>query len=352
MSDKDEFIASKKFKYRRNKFETKSFLDENIIISGPSKTGKSYLLNDILRSLASSLNLLMIFSGTAAIDPAFPMHKYTHPAFIHNKLDLPKLIQIVDTAERHMEEYRKTQDLDIISPIAEYLYLETKKFRCEESQAIKKLAMRINTIKKEFNKLKDPVKNVTDQYKSQLVELYVKVILLQKRIIEAKQLPIKDEMVKLILRYIDYNPHICIVLNDLTDEYEALSKKDKVVFGVIFNRGRHACITMIMLIHNWTAIQPTTRATVRNIIFTSNEMITSFIGYQKMQGTEASKFRDAGESIIIKDRDQADKFKIKFSCPFFRKDINCFEYLQADPKGIQVYVGTSIEKKRKVKSRK
>lgn len=332
---KQEFIAYKNNKYYYNDFDPKTFLSKTTIIPGTSGSGKSFMLNSILRSISKHVSTLMVFSGTAEADKSFPMDRYTHPSLIYNTLDVDALRKAVDKAAELVGNYRRLTELSVLEATANYLDRRYSKYT---TSSMKRKYIRINEKKEEFRQQEEPTKPIIDRYKDELTELYKSYVTAYKLIIIKRGIIVSNTTVCEVLRYIQFIPYSAIVLNDLTDEYANLSNKEKGVFNAILNKGRHFGITLIMLIHTWNGFGTQVRNSAHNIIFTTSAMASTYSTLQKMKGSELRMFNDAVEGIISRDRSlPADERK--YTCVLFDRPMMKCYCIKADPRGKQVYVG-------------
>lgn len=335
MTSKANIIQLGSNQYHKNNFNVNTFLGKTTVIAGTSGSGKSFVLNDILKSISKHVRLSVVFSGTSNIDKTFPMSNYTHQSLIYNTIDINALSNIVDKSYELTEKARCYTE----SKVVEVSALKLKKIlKGYENSHIKAKWDAIKREKEVFKNLVQPSKPVIDKQLAKMVEIYKKIITMYKKIIIKKNIQIVDPVLVKVLKFIDFNENINVTFNDLTDEYDALPKKEKGIFNAIFNKGRHIGITMIMLIHTWNGFGTTIRNSANNIIYTSPELLNSYVGAQKMKQMESKRFIDALNAIIIKDRALAEEAR-KYSCILYIKDKTLFEYIQADPRGKQVYVG-------------
>jgi len=335
INQKPNVISYKDIQYHKNDMGPSTMLGKTTVIAGVSKSGKSFALNDILKGLSKSLRALVVFSGTANVDKSFPMTGYTHPSMIHNTLNIPALEKVIDKAAEMMEKYQRYTTLRMVEPVAIYLRSKLKRY---QTSSINTQWATVTKEKEDFKNLVSPTKDVIDERSDKLTMLFRKIIVSYKRIILKKGILLNNEIAIKVVEFVDFNVNVGVVINDLTDEYDALTKKEKGIVNQIFNKGRHFGITMIMLIHTWNGFGTTLRNSANNIIFTSPDLANSYVSGQKMRHMEARQFTDALNAIITKDRalplDQR-----KYYCMLFIKDSLTFSYVQADPRGKQVYVG-------------
>jgi hypothetical protein len=193
----------------------------------------------------------------------------------------------------------------------------------------------------EIKNKKKMVADDLEEYRDRLLS-YMKMYLIKfAGVSRSRGIMIDDGTVKNVLTYICYNRNIGIVLNDLTDEFTQLSKKDVCEFGKIFNKGRHVGITFIMLIHKFDGIATNIRNSTNNLIFTGCELAYTYTSLHGIRGENLKSFTNAINGIIKQDRDLP-KEKRNYSCLLFIRDSMGFQYLCADKRGRQVFVGMSF----------
>jgi hypothetical protein len=334
-------IVHKGIKYEQNNFDYKTFLCKNTVIAGISGTGKSYLLNDILKCLAPHVIQLKVYSGTAEEDKLFPMHKYTNRASIKKVLDVADISRIFTKASELTSKYNACTEPKMLEDTCNFL---SEKYPNYETSKAREHMVKIRKLKKEITHSKKLVLEKINEYTEQLISCYKKYIIEFKKVLSRKGIQIKNTAINQVLSFVNFNRNIVIVLNDLTEEFEQLSKREKGEFNKIFNKGRHMGITFIMLIHKWDAVGTNIRNSANNVIFTGTELAYSFSSLQGLRGQTLKSFNDAIEGIIAKDR-ELPKEERKFNCMLFNKDLIKFYFLRADPRGKQVFVGISFTPK-------
>jgi hypothetical protein len=216
-------------------------------------------------------------------------------------------------------------------------YLD-KRYYNYSSGNMKKIKIKIDALTKKLKSLKSPIKPIVDKHTAELEDLHKKYLICYKLILIRKKVIISNPTVCEVLKFVQFIPYNAIVMNDLTEEYISLSKKEKDVFKSILNKGRHFGITLIMLIHTWNGFGTDIRNSAHNIIFTVSSLATTFAEGQKLKGAERRVFDDAIEAIITRDRALPDDQR-KYTCVLFDRHQLKYSYIQADPKGKQIYVG-------------
>jgi hypothetical protein len=77
-----------------------------------------------------------------------------------------------------------------------------------------------------------------------------------------------------------------------------------------------------------------------------SSLAAAYASHQKIKGAELRGFNDAVEGIISRDRALPEEDR-KYTCLLFDRPTMKYYYVQADPRGKQVYVGIPYFTKRK-----
>lgn len=334
-------------------FDRKYYQCKAINVWGVSGTGKSYITNDLISSLAGAVHCLYIISTTAESDREFPMEKYTSPALIYKKLDMNIVDKIVSAAEIRTEAYN-----NIIQPKLLYKCLQVCKQIYKDcksgkilltEQDMKKFTrydkMATKTIRFIKKRMKD-LKNIEDKKEGIAIEdriIEVALVPLKKislLILDGKQKINPDDYPKeamLTLSACCINPRICIVFNDVGSELKSLPNKEKTRFEDLYTRGRHAKMTIIFLAQDKTHVPKTARGNAHVNIF-SDPSTMEIIMSEIASKTDLRRSRDIGAKIFGADQGLDESNKKHFKLIYF-KDKSKFCYIQADKMGKQVRVG-------------
>jgi hypothetical protein len=323
-------IVGKKHKYKHNDFDKETFHLKSTVMYGKSKTGKSFLLNELLKQLADEFFLMLCFAETAEIDKDFPMTKYTPYPCIYKGLYMEKLASIFAIAEKKMSIYRMCRELDRLE---------------EAAKIVKKInnTPRYAKIIKAIRKQKSIMSSAEN--KSELVEAEERIIGLYRVMMNETRIFVKQNKIDLSEFEPDYticitqcklNPYILIVFNDLGDEIKNLSKKDRAVLDGFFNKGRHFGITIVLLLQNPQQLSKSQRQLVNNNIFTTTEAINQYVECVAGGRELRKKIDDAVECIVTADERRMPKDKQYSKILIADGDI---QFVRGDKMGEQVIVG-------------
>lgn len=341
-------IVYGKRKYPCNNFNPKDIINRSLVISGQSETGKSFVLNSILASISKEVGRMYAFSSTATADEKFPLDNYTFSQLIRRDLDMDLIHNIHIYLENYKTKLSGIKKPGVIQKFAKmtmvYVYQHQSKFGREEKSVVSKLETKVLASKKIItkltkNKAKDMLKDEKDELIKTLVGLYSKIIVRGCKLLVARIGKIPHADLKDVYECLIFNPKTVIVINDLSSDLKALKGQQLKEFQDLLDKGRHAELTIIILLHDWACMKKELRNAIHNHIFTSVEMVNNFISIQGYRGDLAKMLYDASAAIIQRDRSQPDDKK-KFSMIFWMRLTGKIEYVVADPRGKQVPVGT------------
>lgn len=334
-------------RYLHNDFKVDDFLNRSLVISGQSGTGKSFVLNSILTSLAPHVGRMYGFSATAYADEGFPFSKYTFPELIRTNLDVKLMHQVHTYLIEFKKKLGKIKEISSIQKYAKatmvYLYTAQPKLSKSAKEIIDKLKIRIQKAKAIKIKLnsregQNMIKDERDQILKKLTDIYTNVVVQGCRILLERFGKISNPKLKEAYDSLIFNPKTVIVINDLTSDMGKLKNPDFGYFQDLLDHGRHSWITVIILLHDWACMKKELRNAIHNHIFTSIEMVNNFISIQRYQGSASKKLHRAAEAIIQRDR-ALPPGKRKFSMMFWMRLTDKIEYVIADAKGKQIPVG-------------
>lgn len=343
----DDIVDGRR-RYKYNDFDINSIINRSMVISGQSETGKSFVLNSILSAISKHVGRMFGFASTALADEKFPFDKYTHPGLIKTHLDMGLIKNIHQYLEKYRGEIRAIREPKNIRlyamAVMVILNKQHSKFTKEEKEMYGKILEKVKVATKIVAKFKtksanDMNKDDRDKLIKSMVDAYVKVVIGGCRLLLDKSAKLVPAKLKRIFDLLIFNPKTVIVINDLSSDIRGLAKDDLKTFQDLLDKGRHADLTVIILLHDWACMKKELRNAIHNHIFTSVEMVNNFISIQQYKGELAKTLHDAAATIIQKDRSLPEGKK-KFSMIFWMRLTGKIEYVVSDHRGKQVPVGT------------
>jgi hypothetical protein len=328
-------IIGKKHRYKHNNFRKDTFFLKSTVMYGMSGTGKSFLLNEYLKSLRDEFYFMLCFSETAEVDKMFPMNKYTPFPCIYKGLDVEKLQMIIETAEKRMSIYRMCREIDRLDEAAMILFKIFEK-SVSMTERWKKLMKAVKRCKRKIEGAED--RCVVVSIEDEIVGLYRILMNEGRMFIKTNNIDISSYPNEYIIciTQVKLNPYVLIVFNDLGDEISSLNKKDRGVLESFFNKGRHMGITIIILLQNPQQISKVARQSVNNHIFTTTDVFYQYIDCISGGSALKKKAADAVEAIINTDEKKQPKDRQYFKILMSGGDI---QFVKGDKMGEQFPVG-------------
>lgn len=325
------------FKY--DNFSPELYLGKANVFYGPSKTGKSYLLNEFLKSLAPHVYAAVVFANTANTDKEFPMTEYTPAPLIHTGLDMGKLRLIVKSCSERMEFYRRSRDLVNLKKSANVLKIIYK--QNNELTRLKQLNYVLKMIRNYKRKEVDNPTSKKDliQAEETMVEFYLYLMKKGKSYIRQKGIDLSEfeDIDTISLLFCKLNPNLLLIFNDVGNEVKSLKKEDKTFMETLFTRGRHDGLTIAFLAQSATQLPPDARCNAHNNIFTTSGAVEEYIDTCKMRFMR-NQFKSAINAIMAPDDKLPDGQKKFFKIAYSKEQGQIF-YVRGDKMGEQKKIG-------------
>ena len=237
------------------------FIDKTVALYGPSKTGKTVIIKNILKELKDSIEQVLV------IAPSEPSNRsydgFVDPQFIHYRLYMadpanPKKDDGAKGGLRFLEAVWKRQEM-----------MAAIYTRANDSEVLSKLYGRlskpvksevqghIDTINDKRSKVTDhvrkqyaqepgkreaKVKEVNEKFKKMLVLLYKKYITPHYE--ELWDRGDLTESERYSLNYLSFNPRLLLIFDDCAAQLKPYFSKD--IFRLLFYQNRHSFITVVI----------------------------------------------------------------------------------------------------------
>ena len=261
-------------------FNQSHILDRNIILLGPSSTGKTIITKRLANAIREKIGLTVLVSPTEEDTPSFK--GLIDPFFIKYHCTIGLINQFNTMQKKVSQIYSTTQSKEKI----EALYKQ-----CRDPE----LDMRIKSAH-ELVERKFPDSFKTKIEENEKNERDYKRLVIKKNIHLFKNNASEDR--QKTLDNLDLNPHGLLILDDCAGELLGKMKsKDKGTeegpFTLIGMRGRHIHITSIITLQDSNFMPPFFRDNAFIVIFTSKDMA--------MRYYESSKAHTKEEKLKIFD---------------------------------------------------
>ncbi len=232
----EDIKINKTFSVKKFDFNSKFFLKSSILLYGPSKSGKTTMIRNILYSLRNDIKNILVFSTTAKMDIMYT--SIMNPKFIHENIS--------DDAQT----YKKDKDLISAAKVIKNILDIQKKILDEEKKyvntnSILKLYLKTNKKNNEkLIKLYEKKEKCKDECK--LKEILEKIITLMKYEIKSfdfSKSKLNEDELKSV-NFIKEGTNLLLLFDDYGHEMRALTSLP--IFKRLFYQNRHFNITLIV----------------------------------------------------------------------------------------------------------
>lgn len=223
-------------------------LDRSAVIYGPSGTGKSKIIVDIMAVLNPHIDQIIIICPTDAQNGTYSKNDMVPTPLIHYKLDDKLLETIWARQEMLAAVYVRANEYTHLNSLFNRLNLANVKSVLEKAQITK--AAKIAEAQEQYtdpSRARKVIEDIENEYNKFFILVY-------KRYISAN----KDKLSKMslspdeafTLRYLDFNPRLLLIFDDCTADFKKLkSQKSKAIMGKLFFQNRWAFTTVIIACH-------------------------------------------------------------------------------------------------------
>jgi hypothetical protein len=259
-------------KYVLHRFKSipENFLNRTIALIGASNSGKSICIKDILATLKDDVSLPIVFNSTELTNKTFG--RIIQAPFIYTSFDMKILKNIWKRQEEVLQIYNLVNDAQILKSIL-LTFSDDKRNNIRETIVDKLNIMKDEYINSKNDKLCDKIVKT---------ELYIikKTIHDIKKKINAKDVFYRDiyrmldSNQKNVIKCININPHIVIVLDDCAAELKQFLRDETI--RKLFYQSRHLKITLVIAAQDETDIEANLRKNVHLTFFCDMNCTYSF----------------------------------------------------------------------------
>ena len=265
------------------------YLDRSAILYGATDSGKSTVLMEILNILTNKIPVAFVFSPTADENETF---RGTIPnSMIYPTVEIKTLEEIYNRQKGSTKTYNIVNNLVSLRKL--FVRVADRDMLIAEEEAIKNAQSIIKRKERDMNishsgrkSLIAEVKKLKDSY---LNKLYKHVIRSSKKIFRRMNL---KESEKFIIKFLDFNPHCVIILDDCGAELKKFQNSE--VLKKIFMQGRHNHITLILTLQDDKGLDTSIKKNAFVSIFTEIRCASAFFdrsssSFNKSERIEAEK---------------------------------------------------------------
>lgn len=242
-------------------------LNTSIALYGPTKSGKTTMVLNIIDALKPLLNFIYVVCPTNDLHHSYT--PYIHQPYIYNDIT-PSLINgIIKRQESLM--YFKTKYANNIEYIKKHIYEHIKDKLCEKKREI---------IDKTFNNHENISKELINKFISQFLKY-----LSQEHIDIVTSKATNEKEIEIVQKVIQYRGQMktnsILILDDVSEALTTTldSKKTATynpVLAGLFTKSRHYDLTFIVLAHTATTIPTACRSNVMINIFCELSIFDKF----------------------------------------------------------------------------
>ena len=293
-----------------------NFLLRNIVIYGPSNTGKTVCGKAIMHTLKSEIDQVIVIAPTNTQNDSYT--GLVPDQFIHTEIYLPPPVipnkksakdkeegacrfmsLIIERQKALVSEYRRANNVSILKKI--YRHIPNNPIGAELAKVDSKRETMLANVEKRMppSKLQATIKSIDDQCDTIYMKLYKNAIRTNmKHLISSTHVSKED---KQTINFIDVNPHLLLILDDCAATMGFLFKSD--VFSEIFYQGRHNFITLILICQDDVDLPSSLRKNAYISIFTSSVIANTY--FTRMNDKTTSKTAiDATDAIFKSSGDE------------------------------------------------
>lgn len=265
------------------------FLNKTTVLYGPSKTGKTVMVKNIMKQLNGHIEQILLISPTEPSNNAF--EGFIDPSLIHYDMKLPdksikkdtplkSAVRFLDNIYKRQEMaasiYSKVNKSSILSLLYNRLTDKEKKSSDKYIASLERKRRRvIDNITRQYVEdlglCDKKVQEVNEKFEKMLNLVYKKFISPNvKRLWKLKDLS-EDE--SYTLYYLHFNPRLLLIFDDCASKIKSLQKED--VMRKLFYQNRHVFISNIICCQDDTDLPANLRKNVFMSIFTTPIVCTA-----------------------------------------------------------------------------
>lgn len=264
----------------------RNFFRRTTIMYGPSETGKTFVCNWLMDILQPFIPNVIIINPTNASNEAY---KDRVPArCIKSTVDVKELKDIYDRQVNATFIYNKANNMDTLQK----LFTKINDFTAVNTvDKIKKLSQKkLESLDKnyqiDFAQKTEQMQAITSQMNKAIKRIYKSTI----RSYKDRLTMVLSEDERYAIKYIDFNPSLLLVLDDVQSEIEKWGKDPTI--NKLFFEARHNWVTSFYLLQSDSGkngLPPGIRLNTFNNIFTDPNVMSHFFKNDQNGFTLAQK---------------------------------------------------------------
>lgn len=311
----------------------KEYIDKTIVIYGPTKTGKTVIVKNIMKIVSNYIDQILVIAPTEPSNRSY--EGYVDPALIHYKLyntnDNGKngkddwkqhaflfLESIWKRQEMMASIYTNTNKIENLKKIFKYVVPHIKdEANCHIDNINKKLKTAIHQINKKYTNegiRTEKIKEIVNKFDEILVQIYKKYIYIDYKNIWECNL---TEEERSTLQYIFFNPRLLLIFDDCAAQLKPFFSKE--IFRKLFYQNRHSFVTLIICCQDDTDLPANLRKNAFISFYT--EPVVCLSNFERSSNKYSKQIREHVNDLI----------------PIIFKGHRKLAYIREDDKNINFY---------------
>jgi hypothetical protein len=281
------------------------FVDKTTVIYGPSKTGKTVFVKNIMQRLHGHVPQVLVVAPSEPSNRSY--ENFVDPALIHYRLYLPDPKDRKDTetkaALRFLETVWKRQEMMAAiytrasdPSVLRQLYGRlTGAERKASDQCLAALERRRQKATEEICRQytrdggrEEKVNEISEKFKKIVVLLFKKFLTPAVKTLWHEKTLTEDE--RFSLHYLHFNPRLLLIFDDCAAQLKPFFNKE--IFRKLFYQNRHSCITVVICCQDDTDLPTNLRKNAFVSIFT--EAIVAHSNFERV----SNKFPKSTRSFV------------------------------------------------------
>lgn len=265
------------------------FIDRTTVINGPTKTGKTVVVKNIMEQTRGHIEQVLLVAPTEPSNQAYK--GFVDPSLIHYRLYLPDPTDSKDTetkaAARFLETvwkrqemmaaiYERANSMEALGALYARLTHAERKEGDKYLASLERKRRRVaENVRRQYGRepgLRDEkLKEADEKFEKMLVLVYKKFLTPAVDQLWRKKDLSEDE--KWSLQYLHFNPRLLLIFDDCAAELKPFFNKE--IFRKLFYQNRHVFITVVICCQDDTDLPTNLRKNAFVSIFTEPIVCTS-----------------------------------------------------------------------------
>ena len=274
-------------------FTPSLFMDRTSVLYGPSKTGKTVFVKNIMKQLLGHVEQVLVVAPTEPSNRSYD--GFVDPALIHFRLHLPDpedkkdtevkaAMRFLDTVWKRQEMmaaiYTRANDPAALKSLYGRLGRRERQAGDRHLASLERKRRRVVAdIRRQYANnegLREAkTKEVSEKFKKLLVLLYKKFLTPHVGRLWAAGGDLSEDE-RYSLHYLHFNPRLLFIFDDCAAELKPFFKKE--IFRKLFYQNRHSFITVVICCQDDTDLPTNLRKNAFVSIFTEPIVATSSFG--------------------------------------------------------------------------